>query len=305
MTKQVLITGASGFAGRHMCEYLAAKEHRPRIIGVDISCAPSRACDAFFNADLSSSVEIAKVLEETRPECIIHLAGKFGADDPQAVYRANVLSMSALLESARRFTPGAVIVAAGSAAEWGRVKPEQLPITEATPCQPVTPYGLSKHLAMRIAMYYHRVHNTCVMTVRPFQLIGEGVPAQLAPGAFAEQLKRTLQERSRIIRVGNLETYRDFLDVRDAVRAIWMLCEKPAAGESFNLCSGKPTKMGELLQMMIKSCGVDISIEVDPGRLRGGAEIERTYGSFEKLKAHSTWEPRIDLEQSVRDMLRI
>ncbi|UCG17513.1 MAG: NAD-dependent epimerase/dehydratase family protein [Phycisphaerales bacterium] len=304
MSKRVLVTGVCGFAGRHLCEYLAGLEAPPQIIGADVASPAAAECESFHQIDLSCATDVADVLQEMVPDYIIHLAGRFGSRDPQEVYRANVLSMAALLEGARRHVPNAVIVAAGSAAEWGRVRLDQLPITEAAPCRPVTPYGLSKLLATQIAWYYHRVHGLCTMIVRPFQLIGKGVSAQLAPGAFVEQLRLAMRQGSPVIRVGNLETYRDYLDVRDAMRAVWMLCETPAAGESFNLCTGKPTKTGDLLQMMVESCNAQITVEVDPARLRGASEIQCIYGDYGKLRAHSGWEPEIDLAQSVREALR-
>jgi GDP-4-dehydro-6-deoxy-D-mannose reductase len=298
-----MVTGAGGFVGRYVCEHLAESKHR--IIGVDLSAAGGAAerCDEFFEIDMASSSGIAEVVRETRPEYVIHLAGRFRAEDPQELYRTNVLSAAGLLEAVRRFTPDAVVVLAGSAAEWGRVGSEHMPIVETTPCRPVTPYGLSKLMATQTALYFHRVHGVCVMVVRPFQLIGAGVPSTLAPGAFAQQLHEAVRDGSHVVRVGNLETWRDFLDVRDAARAIWMLCEKPAGGEVFNVCSGLPTRMADLLDRMIEEIGEPLSIEVDPARFRGGAEVVRMYGSHEKLRLHCGWQPTIDLASSVRDLI--
>jgi GDP-4-dehydro-6-deoxy-D-mannose reductase len=193
---------------------------------------------------------------------------------------------------------------AGSAAEYGKIKAEQLPVTETMPCQPVTVYGLSKLLATQVSLYYHRVHGLNVMIVRPFQLIGKGVTSRLAPGAFAEQLKRAILDKSNIIKVGNLETSRDFLDVHDAVKAIWMLCQKSSAGQIFNLCSGKPVKINDLLNMMIGNCGQHLKIEIDPSRLRGTSDVSTVYGSFEKIKQHCGWCPKRCLADSISDMFK-
>jgi GDP-4-dehydro-6-deoxy-D-mannose reductase len=246
--------------------------------------------------------EVRNIIKKTKPDFIIHLAGTFGTGSFQEIYKINVLSIATLLESVREYVPYAVVVAVGSAAEYGQVKPDQLPVDEQTPCNPVTPYGLSKQLATQVALYYHRVHGICTMVVRPFQLIGEGITTRLAPGAFMEQLKESITRNSKVIKVGNLESWRDFLDVRDAVEAIWALCQKPAAGEVYNLCSSKPTKIADLLQAMINYCRVDVKIEVDTSRLNGRSDVSKIYGSCQKIRDYCGWQPRINLEQTIQSL---
>jgi GDP-4-dehydro-6-deoxy-D-mannose reductase len=301
MQKKALITGSGGFAGRYMCEYLAGLAERPKIIGIDLSDTPPTNCDKFYRTDLCSAEDVQEIIKLTKPDFVIHFAGTFA--NSQEVYKVNVLSIINLLESARQYVPEVVVVAAGSAAEYGLIKSQQLPLSEQSPCIPITSYGLSKHLASQIALYYHRVHNIRTMVVRPFQLIGKGVNNRLAPGAFAEQVKKIINKDSKIIRVGNLKSYRDFLDIHDAVKAIWALCQKPAGGQIFNLCSGKPTKMADLLQMMIAHCGQKPKIEVDPSLLRSNVDVSKVYGSYQKIKKHCGWQPKRSLLQSVQTML--
>lgn len=304
MSKRVLITGAAGFFGSYMCKYLASLAEPPTLIGTDIIPCNTDGWDHFYKMDLSSSDEVGELIERCTPDYLIHLAGTFGTDDTQEIYRVNVLSITALLEAVRKHTPDVVMVAAGSAAEYGPIEPHQLPVDEQTPCQPVNPYGLSKQLATQVALYYHRVHQIDVMIIRPFQLLGKGVTSRLAPGAFAQQLKQIIAQGSGIIKVGNLESSRDFLDIDDAVDAVWLLCQKPSPGQIFNLCSGKPTKMADLLATMIKHCGVEVKIETDPARLRGKDDVSQIYGSSNQLNSHSGWIPQTSLEDSVAEMLR-
>jgi len=285
-----------------MCNYLDCLQHRPKIIGVDIKDAAPANCDSFYKMDLSSADNVAELIKQSKPDYIIHLAGAFDTKGPQEIYKVNVLSITTLLEAACKHVPDIVMVATGSAAEYGRVESHQLPVDEQTLCKPVTLYGMSKQLATQIALYYHRVHNICVMVVRPFQLIGKGVTSRLVPGAFAEQLKQTIAKGSKVIKVGNLESSRDFLCIHDAVKAIWALCQNPAPGEIFNLCSGKPTKISYLLQTMIDHCQVDVKIEVDSSRLRGNADVPQIFGSYQKLKNHCGWSPKRTLEDSIAEM---
>lgn len=304
MARRVLITGICGFSGRYMCQYLSTLQEHLEIIGVDITDAPTVGCDSFHKTDICSAGKVAELFRQSKPDYVIHLAGIFGTNDPQAIYRSNILSMTAILEAALEAARAAIIVAAGSAAEYGRIDPELMPVDEETPCLPVTPYGLSKKLATQAAMYYHRVYDIAVMCVRPFQLIGNGVTSRLAPGAFAKQLRQTVESGSKVMKVGNLQTSRDFLDVRDAVEAIWALCQKPAPGQVFNLCSGIPTRIADLLQMMIDYCQADVRVEADLARFRGSNDVSQIYGSFEKLKNHCGWSPKRSLGESISEMLK-
>lgn len=299
MAQKVLITGASGFTGRYMCQYLRDHAGQLDIIGTDIRESESSLADQFIASDISSQNAIDSIIKQVKPDYIIHLAGTFGGNDNQEIYAVNVLSMSALMEAVVKYVPDSVIVATGSAAEYGLVDQHLLPITEDCPCNPVMPYGLSKLLATQIAIYYNRVHDVNISIVRPFQLIGKGITSRLAPGAFAEQIQCAITSGCNVIKVGNLESSRDFLDVRDACSAIWTLCQKPAPGEIFNLCSGVPVKMFDLLQEMTNSVQAELKIEVDPAKLRGKADVRQVYGSFEKLNTHCGWKPQISLNRSV------
>jgi GDP-4-dehydro-6-deoxy-D-mannose reductase len=301
--KSILITGICGFTGRRLCDFLAGLPERPKIIGTDIIETQPTHCDVFFKADLTSPKETEHVLRQTLPDYIIHLAGTFSVENFQEIFEANVLSIITLLEAIRECVPNAIVIATGSAAEYGAVEPDQLPVNEQTPCRPVTYYGLSKQSATQVALYYHRIHNIRVMVIRPFQLIGPGLTPKLAPGAFAQKLKELRTTGSKSFQVGNLESWRDFLDVYDAAEAIWALCQNPAPGEIFNLCSGEPTKIADLLQMMIDCSGVKVDIEVDPSRLRGRFDVEKVYGSYQKIQKHCGWRPKRSLSQTLKTML--
>ena len=302
MTQTALVTGAAGFAGRYMCQYMRSVRPDIKIVGVDIQPNMDCLCDDFSVLDIIDGGKTKTIIEKTKPDFILHLAGTFGVDDVQNTYRINILSITAILEAMREIVPSSVLVTVGSAAEYGRVKETCLPVTEDTLCSPVTPYGLSKYMATQVAAYYHCVHELCAMTIRPFQLIGKGVTDRLAPGAFAKQLMKANEMRAQTISVGNLESSRDFLDIHDAVRAIWCLCENPVPGETFNLCSGTPTKISILLETMISVSGMDVNVEIDPSRMRGGADVSTIYGSCEKLYNHCGWRPQKTLRESIVNM---
>ena len=298
----ILVTGAAGFTGRYMCRYLRSILPDNRILGTDICTCVDCNYDEFYTADIGCAEQIGKIIKEQRPKYIIHLAGIFGASDVQTIYGVNLLSTIAIMEAAVNSTPESIIITSGSAAEYGRIDSSQMPIDEDSSCNPVMHYGLSKLYATQAAKYYHRVYGLTTMIVRPFQLIGRNVSPKLAPGAFAQRLIEAKKQGDKEIKVGNLQSSRDFLDAEDAVRAIWMLCQKPAPGEVFNLCSGKPITMEKLLDLMIKHSGCSVSPVEDQQYLKGKAEVNVVYGSFEKINRHCGWEPQISLETSIRSM---
>jgi GDP-4-dehydro-6-deoxy-D-mannose reductase len=302
MVQTALVTGAAGFAGQYMCEYLRSTDRNLRIVSIDMQQNMDCQCDDFYVADITDFEKTKGVIEKEKPDFIIHLAGTFGTGDVQNMYKINILSSTAILEAMRAIIPSAIFIAAGSAAEYGNIEASCLPVTEQHPCRPVMPYGLSKNIATQIAQYYYQVHRLCTMVVRPFQLIGKGVTDRLAPGAFAKRLIEAKKNNAKIISVGNLESSRDFLDIRDAVKGLWLLCENPVPGQVFNLCSGKPVKMGELLELMLSVLEADIRPVTDPSYLRGKSDVSVVYGSFKKIKGHCGWEPQKSLEQSIWEM---
>jgi GDP-4-dehydro-6-deoxy-D-mannose reductase len=302
MTKKILITGAAGFFGKHMYKYLYNLRNNYDLICTDLM-QPTDICYKYFvPIDLSQSKPVEELIKQTIPDYIIHLAGVFGNKEYQEIYRGNVLSIAILFEAVRKYIPNSIIITTGSAAEYGNITPNQLPVDEQTYCIPVTIYGLTKYFSTQISQYYYHIHNIRSMIIRPFQLIGKGVPTHLAPGAFAGQLKECVAQSSKTIKVGNLESSRDFLDINDAVEATWMLCQHPAPGEIFNLCSGKPTKMRDLLQQMIDYCKINANIEIDPVRFKGKADVSVVYGNHQKLTKHCGWEPKRNLTQSIQSM---
>lgn len=303
MTERILITGASGFMGGHMSELLKAQCDQVDIIGTDIVEPVNGSFDRFRVADMCNAKTVSNIIVCFSPDYVIHLAGTFGVKDVQVCYRVNVLSMTALLEAIREHAPSAIVVAIGSAAEYGNVAEDQLPIREHMPCCPIVPYGISKLLATQVAIHYHRTYDVRVVIVRPFQLIGKGITSRLAPGAFVTQLKQAISEGNGVLKVGNLESSRDFLDIHDAVTAIWALCQKPVPGEIFNVCSGKAVRIADLIQMMIDVSRVRVRIEVDQTRLRGRADVSKVYGSYQKIKNHCGWQPERSLSQSLEAML--
>ena len=302
MRHKILVTGACGFLGKHLCRYLNALDLKKELIGTDNVEIGNQDCQEYYCVDLVNDDDVNRLINQTKPKYILHLAGLFSASSDFQVYKSNVLSVMTILEAVRKHRSDAVVMIIGSAAEYGLVDSNQLPVNEVTPCEPVTAYGMSKKLATEVAIYYHRVHGLCTMIARPFQLIGKGVTSRLAPGAFAEQLKGCVLEGNPVIKVGNLESSRDFLDVQDAIEVLWLMCQQPAPGQIFNLCSGQSVKVRDLLNLMIEIFGTRVEVEIDKSKLRGRYDVLNIYGSYQKVFQHYGWRPHTPLSTSIRKM---
>jgi len=194
---KVLITGACGFTGRHLCAYLKHLPVSPFVCATDLVPSFTSCCDKYFQVQLSDEKAVKSLISAVLPDIIIHLAGTFGAATETELYHSNVISTSIVLQVSAEVVPMATVLIMGSAAEYGQCEAAQLPITEATPCRPISLYGLTKLLATQIADYYYRAKQLRVMVARPFQLIGHGVSDRLAPGAFAEQIKKVKKRKAK------------------------------------------------------------------------------------------------------------
>ena len=299
---RVLVTGAAGFVGRHLCAYLQRRRN-VSIVAADLLPTPIGGGVTVVRADVGARRAVADLLREHRPTHIVHLAGGRSRGSLAAVLRANLRPTVTLLEGAREYAPGAVVLVVGSAAEYGHVPRRSRPVAEDFTCAPTTPYGLAKLLGTQVALHHWRRYGLRVVVVRPFQLLGAGIGSDLAPGAFATQIRAAVARGRRVVRVGNLDAGRDFVDVGDAVRALWCLCRRPAPGEIFNVCSGAATPMRTLLGMMLVAAGGDWRVEVEAKRLRGSWDAGMSYGSPAKIHAHCGWRARIPLARSVASLL--
>jgi len=301
---KILITGACGFIGRHLVDHIKENAEGTKLYAVDCINNCDYYPQNFFQLDLTQEEQVTSIIDLIRPDCIIHLAGLLGNDEPLMIYHANVTALLFILEAVRRMSPHTIVLTAGSAAEYGEVTTNQLPISENTPCRPVNMYGQTKYLASQLIDFYYRAYRLNGMVFRPFQLIGKGISSKLAPGAFAEQIRNAVNRNDSIIKVGNLKSFRDLLDIADAVKAIWLLCQKPAPGQVFNICSGSATQMSVLLNQMIELVDVKVKIEIDEARLKEKNEdVSIIYGSYNRLYLHCGWQPMVPLENSLKSML--
>lgn len=298
--KTVLITGARGFIGRHLAAALREGFQGVRVEGVDrAGSCESPDCRAL---DLLEPGCADRVIGGVRPDYIFHLAGVVYSRDLRELYRGNVETTMNILDAVKKAGLPARVVVAGSAAEYGDVSSEDLPISEKLVPNPVSPYGVSKVWQTAVARYYVQ---TGVDTVvgRLFNVIGQGAPEGLSVGAFAGQLKKIRRgELPPEMSVGNLKSRRDFIDVVDACRGLVAIAEKGRSGEIYNICSGSSVSMERVLAMMIEASGLEVKVAVDPARFKG-ADAGDVRGSSAKISSETGWKPSVPLSGSIAAMV--
>jgi GDP-4-dehydro-6-deoxy-D-mannose reductase len=215
----------------------------------------------------------------------------------------NVRSTLNLLEALRQEAPEARVLLVGSAEEYG--PPQYLPVDEAHPLSPRNPYATSKAMVEQLAEFYVEMHGMSVVRTRAFNHVGPGQADNFVVSAFARQIAEAEAARPEggnfVISTGNLEVRRDFSDVRDVVRAYWLALE---AGESavYNVCSGHPTLVSDILTGLVAHSPLEVERQIDPSRLRDN-EVMEIRGSHERLTEVTGWRPEIDLSETLRDTL--
>jgi GDP-4-dehydro-6-deoxy-D-mannose reductase len=301
---RVLITGSSGFVGRHLIRELIQHGHEPLALDL-VRDRNLPASVPSFDADILDAEKLNQLVAQTNPEAGVHLSGiafvPAGWQNPERTLTVNIIGTVNLLEAFRRLASRARVLAISSAQIYGR--PQQAePIGEETPLRPDTPYAISKAAADQLTLLYARQHGLHALVARPYNHIGPGQAAQFVVPAFAEQLLAISRRQAPpTLRVGNLDCRRDFTDVRDVVRAYRLLLEQGQAGQAYNIASGREVSIREILDLLCRQLGVTPAVEIDPARFR--PEERQARLSIKKISAAVRWQPEITLAATLRDVV--
>lgn len=309
---RVLITGITGFAGSHLADYLL--EHHPdvEIFGTrrwrsrteNIEHLPEGAV-TLVEADLRDYKSVHACLEKVQPTFIFHLAAQSFVptswNAPTDTLDTNIVGQTNIFEAVRTLGIDPVIQIACSSEEYGLVKKEETPIKETNPLRPLSPYAVSKVAQDFLGYQYFQSYGIKAIRTRGFNHTGPRRGEPFVTSNFAKQVATIAAGLAEpVIRVGNLEAIRDFTDVRDTVRAYWLAVNHAKPGEVYNICTGNPITIQELLDRLIAIAGVDVKIEQDPERMRP-SDVEILIGDCSKFKADTGWEPQIPFDQTLRD----
>lgn len=292
---KLMITGQSGFVGRHLQAHLATQqsEWQP-VAAVSYDLLDANSLDAWVAA--------------VCPEAVIHLAGQTFVPeafrDPAHTIQVNLLGTLNLLQALKRNGFQGTFLYVSSGDVYGQVA-DQLPIDEALLPRPRNPYAVSKLAAENLCLQWSFTEpDWRILIARPFNHIGPGQAGSFLLPDMAQQLIRVRQGlQPPQLLVGDVDVSRDFLDVRDVVRAYIHLLANGQSGEIYNVCSGVERNIRELIMQMADLAEVRITLEQHPDRLRK-AEQRRVVGNCEKLRVQTGWQPDITIMSSLRDVLQ-
>ena len=317
---RVLITGISGMVGSHLADYLYANTNWD-IYGMIRWRSPldnlskligqiNRSERVFLRyGDLRDTISLNKIVEEVRPDFVFHLAAQsypqISFDAPLDTLDTNIQGTTRLLESLKNNSPDAMIHVCSSSEVYGRVSKDKLPIDESCNFHPASPYAISKVGTDLVARFYAEAYNMNIMVTRMFTHTGPRRGDVFAESSFAKQIamiEAGLIEP--IIKVGNLKSLRTISDVRDAVRAYYLLLtQNPVPGESYNIGGAYSCTIEEILKHLISLSTVNnIKVETDPLRLRP-IDADLQIPNSNKIMSHTCWAPQIRFEDTMADLL--
>jgi GDP-4-dehydro-6-deoxy-D-mannose reductase len=300
---RALVTGAAGFVGCHLARALLAEGHE--VVGTLQPGHPAPALDgvSWVEMELTSSDSIAAALAAARPDRVFHLAAQASVGesfrDPLSTWEVNATGTLRLAEAIRGDTR---LLFVSSAEVYGVVPEAEQPIREHRRLHPTNPYAASKAAAEMAVLEAAHAHGTRAVIARSFNHTGPGQDPRFALAAFAGQLAAMGGGAAEpVLRVGNLQARRDYLDVRDVARAYLTLIERGAPSTVYNVASGEPRPMAELVETLIELSGTGARVEVDPARVRP-LDVPMLSGDPSALRALG-WAPAIPLRRTLADLL--
>lgn len=312
---RALITGITGFVGSHLAEYILANHPDTPVFGMKRWRSPKDNIRNILDrvtlrdCDLRDLASLITVFSDIKPDVIFHLAAQSFVTTsyvaPVDTLECNVIGTTNLLEAVRICKIDPVIHICSSSEVYGQVTKDDLPIREDCPLRPVSPYAVSKVGEDMAGYMYWRAYGLKTIRTRMFTHSGPRRGEVFVDSFFSQQVARIERGlQPPVLRVGNLDSVRTFADVRDTVRAYWLLAQKCPPGEVYNIGGDTTMTVREMLDMLLGMTKFKgkIEVRVDPALLRP-ADVTLQVPCADKFKAATGWKPEIPYRQTLQDML--
>lgn len=294
--RKVLLTGASGFVGQHVMQAAS----KGVFGGYDLLVPPA-------GWDLRDAAAVASLLRDSSPAAVIHLAAQSfvprSFHDPAETLAINTIGTANIIKGLQDIEFEGRMLYVSSGDIYGAVQDEELPVDENTIPHPRNPYAVSKWAAEQLCLQAQRIGRLDCVIARPFNHIGPGQDENFVLPALASQIVAIERgEREAYIEAGDIDSTRDFSDVRDVVAAYAALLEDGVSGRTYIVSSGVERKVRDLLAMMLGESGVSATVRQDPARMRP-SEQRRMWADSRRLTEDTGWQPRIDIKETISDII--
>ena len=312
---KILITGFTGFVSQHFLTLLNEIEPGSIVLGIDKNepdfnfSTFSELNISFENIDLLNKEATEKILTDFNPDYILHLASVSSVAQswqaPLESFVNNTTIFLNLVELVRISNNNCRILSVGSSEEFGDVAENDLPLTEEHPLKPLSSYAVARVSQEMLSKIYADGFALDIIMTRSFNHIGPGQKDIFVISSFAKQLVQLSKniESKATLTTGNLSVIRDFLDVRDVVKAYYLLLKKGRSGEVYNICSGNGILLSDIISKMSEILNLSIETKINPDLIRPN-ENKKIIGSYQKIKNELGWQPEIPLDKSLEDIIR-
>ncbi len=314
--KKILITGFSGFVARYFVEYLYNLEINVEIYGIDIQ-KPTydtkyylpRLRIRFQVLDMTDSDKLSNLFQEFTPDYILHLAAyssvAYSWVNPMLSFINNSNIFLNLIKEVQEHNSKCRVLSVGSSEEYGNVKWDDLPIRENQPLCPISPYAVARVSQEMLSKVFSESFHMNIVLTRSFNHIGPRQDERFVVPSFIARIINIKKSGLNYgeIETGDLSVIRDFVDVRDVVKAYYVLLLNGRSGETYNICSGKGISLGSLVEFIGREVGVQVITKVNQKYIRPN-ENKIVVGSPFKIEVELGWQRKYGLYDTIRDMIQ-
>jgi GDP-4-dehydro-6-deoxy-D-mannose reductase len=311
---KILITGINGFVAQHFLRFLSTQEENFTILGIGRS-EPSFNMQQFATlkvdyarVDLLNREHVGEILRKFKPQFLLHLASISSVGhswkNPNDSFVNNTNIFLNLVDQIRLLNIPCRILSIGSSEEYGNVNVDKLPLTEESPLNPISPYAVARVSQEMISKIYADGYGMDIIMTRSFNHIGPGQKNVFVISSFAKQLVHIANNpsASKTVTTGDLSIIRDFVDVRDVVKAYYLLLKKGKKAEVYNICSGTGISLQQIMDKMCAILNISITLQQDANLIRPN-DNRIIIGSAAKIKKDLEWFPEISIDKSLSDII--